>query len=166
MCFNHIQWALNQKVNAGAKIVLISLANFSCKDGFCFPSVDKISEITGQCEKTVRVKLDYLVGLKFIRKVYRKRRKNGQLSVYQYQLLTNGKVGRKYNKKVVKHTARLTVKDTAHNLSESKNKKIKKLHHSNGLVKFSDFNGSFKEYQNYLNQSGHGIEPTNQEKEN
>lgn len=118
MAFEWMTWAVKQKVGkAGPKAVLIALCNYADEEGYCYPSVQKIRDITEQSDKTVRRALDYLVVIGLLERISRKRKADGTLSVYEYQILTSGKNDQRHNLPVVKTTVSPAVKTTAHNQS-------------------------------------------------
>lgn len=48
-------WAYEQDVQpCGRKFVLVALANFADEDGFCYPSQERLAEMTGQDVRSVR----------------------------------------------------------------------------------------------------------------
>jgi len=53
--------ALQSIPNPSAKCVLIALARFSNSEGYCFPSQQTLSEMTGVSDRTVRSSLQWLV---------------------------------------------------------------------------------------------------------
>ena len=62
-------WAWSQTVgDAGAKAVLVALANFADEDGRCWPGVARLAHMTDQGERTVRRHLATLIEGSFIRR--------------------------------------------------------------------------------------------------
>lgn len=90
MSFEYMAWASKQKTgHASTKIVLLALANFADVDGVTYPSAGYIARMTEQSEKTIYRAIEKLVDMGFIER-RRKRRKDGSLGTYEYQLLTTG----------------------------------------------------------------------------
>jgi hypothetical protein len=92
------------------KLVLLALADFSNEDGRCYPSIKKIGEITEQSESTIKRALCDLVEAGFIKKLQRRRRKDGRLSVYEYQILTTAQCDQRSNQPQGKMTSKPDVK--------------------------------------------------------
>lgn len=102
-----------EKFKTGApskKAVILALASFADEEGRCHPSIKKIGEITEQSESTIKRALCDLVQGGFIKKLRRRRRKNGNLSVYEYQILTRGQCDQRSNQLQSKMTPELEVK--------------------------------------------------------
>lgn len=91
MAFEMMAWAMRQKTGKPAnKAVLMAMCNYSDEFGVCYPSAETIAKITEQSVKTVRRAIDDLIEGNFIKITGRRRRKDGTLSVYEYQILTSG----------------------------------------------------------------------------
>lgn len=73
------KWAYRQQVEpAGAKFVLVALADFADENGNCYPSQQTLAGMTGQGERTVR---DHLATLEEMNLISRKhRRKEGSFT--------------------------------------------------------------------------------------
>ena len=69
MSVEAMTWAWSQTVgDAGAKAVLVALANFADEDGRCWPGVARLAHMTDQGERTVRRHLAALIEGSFIRR--------------------------------------------------------------------------------------------------
>ncbi|MGI8655451.1 MAG: helix-turn-helix domain-containing protein [Pyrinomonadaceae bacterium] len=67
------KWAYEQRVgNAGAKAVLVALAEFADETGYCFPSQRTLETMTEIKQRTIRDHLTYLEENKFIQRDHRR----------------------------------------------------------------------------------------------
>ena len=87
MAFEWMAWAVKQKTEKPvSKSVLIALANYADEEGFCYPSITRLCEVTECCEKAVRNAIKHLEAIGLLRKGKRRRRKDGTLGVQEYYL--------------------------------------------------------------------------------
>jgi hypothetical protein len=76
-----VTWAYAQDVKpAGAKFVLVTLANFADADGHCYPSQRRLAEDSGLSERAVRDHLTALEARDFIRRSARRRKDGSRTS--------------------------------------------------------------------------------------
>lgn len=61
-----IQWAWQQHASAGAKFVLLALADYADQYGSCFPSQRKLAQKCGLSRSTINVHLQYLLSVGLI----------------------------------------------------------------------------------------------------
>jgi hypothetical protein len=85
-------WAWEQPAeNSGQKLVLLALADAAGGDEdderICWPSVERISRMTGIGASTVRKHLDRLVVIGLLVKLQRRRRCNGTLGTWRYVVM-------------------------------------------------------------------------------
>lgn len=121
MAFEYIAWAVSQKVGKPvAKAVLIAMCNYADEEGFCYPSIQKIQDITENGERAIRTAIEFLEQQGFIKRLERRRRKDGTLSVYEYQVLTTGTRCHRQDMPLAGDAASPPARDAAHNLSLSK----------------------------------------------
>ncbi len=86
MANNWLDWAFEHDLPAGAKFVLVALANrANKKTGECWPSQKDISKDTGQSERTVVRNIQVLVNMKII-EVFERRNNAGFKSSNLYVL--------------------------------------------------------------------------------
>lgn len=86
MSVRWITWAWEQECpNPTTKLTLIALADHAGEDGVCWPSSGRLSEKTGQNERTVRRHLDELDERGIIARS-RRRRSDGTLGTYTIRL--------------------------------------------------------------------------------
>lgn len=88
MSVQAVAWAMRQKTGSPTrKAVLIALADRHHRDtGECYPSVALMAEDTELSDRSVRTALEQLVEGGYITRA-RKRRKDGSLGTYEYELL-------------------------------------------------------------------------------
>lgn len=72
--------------SAAQKLVLVALADHADIDGYCFPSTGRVAERTGISDRQVQRHIDALVEKGLMHKVHRRRRANGSLGTWLYQL--------------------------------------------------------------------------------
>ena len=90
MAFEWMAWAARQEVeHSPTKFVLIALANYADHNGMCFPSAETVKKFTAQSEKTIYRAFKKLEELGLI-KSRRKRKENGHLSTFEFQLVSSG----------------------------------------------------------------------------
>lgn len=121
MAFEWMAWAVKQKVGKPvSKAVLIALCNYADENGLCYPSINKIKEITENGERAIRNALEHLEAEGFIKRGDRRRRKDGTLSVYEYQMLSSGTRCHRQEMPVAGDAASPVARGAAHNQSLSK----------------------------------------------
>jgi len=80
-------WVWEQpNLTTGQKLVLLALADHAGVDGRCYPSTGRLGERCGLGERQVRKHLDALEEAGLITKLERRRRKDGTLGVWTYQV--------------------------------------------------------------------------------
>lgn len=73
MSFELVEWAFDQKVDdSAAKLTLLAIARHADSDGKCWPSVKRISDITGLSASTIKRKLKVLEALGLVKHQRRK----------------------------------------------------------------------------------------------
>lgn len=88
MSVHALSWAFKQPIeNAGAKFVLVALANFADESGHCFPSQTRLARETGLGVRTVRRHIQWLEDNGWIEKA-RRRRNDGSWSSDSFMLIT------------------------------------------------------------------------------
>lgn len=61
MSFDAVEWAFDRPVkDSGAKLVLLTLARHADAEGYCWPSMKRISKITGLSISTIKRKIRIL----------------------------------------------------------------------------------------------------------
>lgn len=81
-----LNWAIPLKLpNAGMKVLLIALANFSDEDGIAYPSQKTLADISCMSERAVRDNLSKLEAMEVIKRVPRTRA-NGSYTTDLFQL--------------------------------------------------------------------------------
>lgn len=89
MSVHALSWVFKQTLeNAGAKFVLVALANFADEDGRSFPSQKRLARETGFGERTVRRHIEWLEDNGWITRVER-RREDGTRTSDEFQIVTN-----------------------------------------------------------------------------
>ena len=74
MSFDATAWAAKQTTGkTGAKVVLLALANYADKRGYCFPSQKLLSQFTELSVRSIRRCLDHLENQKLITREPRRR---------------------------------------------------------------------------------------------
>lgn len=87
-----ITWAYTQKhelMKAGAKFVLVAMADLADQEHSCYPGVDKLAEMTAESRSTVLAGVKLLIELGLISKE-RRTRKNGSRTSNRYYLAVEG----------------------------------------------------------------------------
>lgn len=88
MSVEHITAAFkHSKAKLAPKFVLVCLSNFASADGICFPSIKKISEYCGMCERAVHNAIDQLIELKELEIVERGGTINGKKLANVYRVI-------------------------------------------------------------------------------
>ena len=80
-----INWAYKQALPSGEKFVIVALADFADHEWSCFPSQERLAQMTGQGVRTVRRHLDRLEEVGLISRESR-RGKGGQRTSDRYYL--------------------------------------------------------------------------------
>lgn len=76
-----IKWAYDQPIMpAGAKFILVTLADVANGDGYCYPGQEKLSALTGQSERAVRKHLEDLEAAGLLRRGHRYDRRGKRTS--------------------------------------------------------------------------------------
>lgn len=84
MSIEVLNWAWRQRVpSASAKLVLLALADHANGDGYCWPSMNRIAEMTGISQRQVSNHVTTLAGLGLVAKADR-RRHGGQYRGWSY----------------------------------------------------------------------------------
>lgn len=87
MSVRAITWAWDQETrSAGERLVLLALADHAGDDGMCFPSTGRLAAKTRIGQSTIRLHLERLCERGVVRKTRRRRREDGTLSTWEYQL--------------------------------------------------------------------------------
>lgn len=73
MSFQAMAWAVDQPVKGLGKLVLLLLANYTSRDGICFPSQKELATQCGITDRAVRTWLDKLEEGGFIARQQRRR---------------------------------------------------------------------------------------------
>jgi len=98
---NHwVNWAWGETCrDPSAKLVLVCLADHAGHDGVAWPGTSRIGDMTGLSSRTIRRWLDEFEEQGLISRV-RRRRKNGTLGTYEYQLLQRTSASSGHNRPV------------------------------------------------------------------
>jgi hypothetical protein len=84
MSFQAIAWALTQDIpRTSEKFLLVMLANYADKDGFCYPSIDRLAQELSQNRKTVVKSIKSLVSNGLIKDTGRRIGFTKSVVVYQ-----------------------------------------------------------------------------------
>jgi Helix-turn-helix domain len=92
MSYALVERAIHTKIGPTEKLILITMANFANTDGTsCYPSLEKITELTGLSRRTVIRGINKLAELRLLRRCLRGIK--GRAT--QYQLYVPGKRSKK-----------------------------------------------------------------------